>query len=375
VSIVTPSAGGTPAVRNEVAAVDCDAHTFPFAPDLEPYLATRWQTYLNDIGLRTPTEFGLVRARAMAAKTDAWSPEGRPPGNDPGFFVEDLLDRWSIDIAVLNPSTMFHQGFVGGNQPAEFTAALMSAANAWTNEKWLDLDPRMFASVCTPFEEPDLAAAEIDRWASHPRFVQILLPFRTQRPIGNRKYWPLIEAVVSHDVPIALHPGSIGNHQVTASGWPSFYYEDHVGLPQALAAQIASLVCEGTFERWPTLKIVIQEGGWSWVAPFCWRLDRAWEQLRSEVPHLKRKPSEYVQDHFWFTSQPIEEPEQPRHLLDAWEMFNAPDRLMFSSDYPHWDFDAPDRAIPASLGEDVRRSIMAGNALKLYASKMGPRDG
>jgi predicted TIM-barrel fold metal-dependent hydrolase len=120
------------------------------------------------------------------------------------------------------------------------------------------------------------------------------------------------------------------------------------------------------FDRFPTLKIVIQEGGWSWVPSFCWRFDRAWRQLRSEIPSLERAPSEYIKEHFWYTTQPIEEPKQIEHLLEAIDMFGMPDRLLYSSDYPHWDFDAPDVAIPAYFSDDLRRKIMADNALALY---------
>ena len=43
--------------------VDCDAHNFPMIEDLEPYLSTRWREYLDTYGMRTPNEFGIVRAR------------------------------------------------------------------------------------------------------------------------------------------------------------------------------------------------------------------------------------------------------------------------------------------------------------------------
>jgi uncharacterized protein len=39
---------------------------------------------------------------------------------------------------------------------------------------------------------------------------------------------------------------------------------------------------------------------------------------------------------------------------------------MFATDYPHWDFDAPDAAIPATVSPDLRRSILADNARALY---------
>jgi hypothetical protein len=39
---------------------------------------------------------------------------------------------------------------------------------------------------------------------------------------------------------------------------------------------------------------------------------------------------------------------------------------MFSTDYPHWDFDSPDQAVPAGLDPVLRRKIMADNAKALY---------
>ncbi len=48
------------------------------------------------------------------------------------------------------------------------------------------------------------------------------------------------------------------------------------------------------------------------------------------------------------------------------------DRIMFSTDYPHWDFDSPDRALPTGLPADVRRSILHDNAAALYDLAVAP---
>ena len=40
-----------------------------------------------------------------------------------------------------------------------------------------------------------------------------------------------------------------------------------------------------------------------------WRLDTYWKALRSEVPWVKRPPSEYVADHVRLATQPIERPD------------------------------------------------------------------
>jgi uncharacterized protein len=352
--------------------VDCDAHNMAFPNDLEPYLPSRWRSYLGSYGLRTPSELGLVRARFMACRTDAWPPNGKSPGSDPAFFRQELLDRWNIDRAILNSSAMGMQQYLGGNQPREFSAALLAASNQWAADEWLASDDRFYSSICSMFEDRELGEPELRRWADDPRFVQILLPFRTRQPIGNPTYWWMFELAVEHGLPVVFHPGSLGNNSVTASGWPSFYFEDHVGLPQALFAQVASLVFEGVFDRFPDLRIVIAEGAWSWVRPYGWRLDRAWREHRDEVPHLQRAPSEYLAEHFWFTSQPIEEPETPAQFQEAWDVLALEDRLMYSSDYPHWDFDAPGEALPRVLPEDTQRRIYGENALALYPRILGP---
>ncbi len=63
------------------------------------------------------------------------------------------------------------------------------------------------------------------------------------------------------------------------------------------------------------LKLVLVEAGVAWLTGFLWRLDQAWKALRSEVPWVRRRPSAYVLDHVRITTQPLEEPENPRNLL------------------------------------------------------------
>jgi predicted TIM-barrel fold metal-dependent hydrolase len=115
--------------------------------------------------------------------------------------------------------------------------------------------------------------------------------------------------------------------------------------------------------------IALIEQAWSWAPPFSWRLDRSWEMLRDEVPDLQRRPSEYLAEHFWFATQPMEEPEDAAEFEALLGMFSdviGPEHLMFSSDYPHWDSDSPYESVPSYLPEDVRRKILGENASALY---------
>jgi predicted TIM-barrel fold metal-dependent hydrolase len=49
-------------------------------------------------------------------------------------------------------------------------------------------------------------------------------------------------------------------------------------------------------------------------------------------------------------------------------MIGAPEMILFSSDYPHWDFDSPKVALPA-LPADWKEKIFWRNAAELYGLK------
>jgi predicted TIM-barrel fold metal-dependent hydrolase len=119
------------------------------------------------------------------------------------------------------------------------------------------------------------------------------------------------------------------------------------------------------FARFPDLKIVLIESGFAWLPALGWRLDKIWKRLRSEVPHVDRPPSELIRKHFWVSTQPMEEPEEPDHLMDVMDWIGW-DQILFASDYPHWDFDDPFLALPPSLDAERRNRIFSGNARGLY---------
>jgi predicted TIM-barrel fold metal-dependent hydrolase len=215
-------------------------------------------------------------------------------------------------------------------------------------------------------EDAPTAVAEINKRAKERRFVQVLLPPRSQEPLGRRRYWPIYEAAVANKLPIGLHLGGMGGHPSTGSGMPSYYIEEHTSMVQTMQALIASMVIEGVFEKFPELQIVLIEGGFTWEPALRWRLDKHWKRFKSEVPHLKRAPSEYVIEHFRFTTQPIDEPEDPRDMRHIVDWIGV-ERLMFSTDYPHWDYDDPRYALNhLGLSEAEKRKIFSGNAKGFY---------
>ena len=135
--------------------------------------------------------------------------------------------------------------------------------------------------------------------------------------------------------------------------------------PQSKEALVTSLVSEGVFEHLPNLRVALVEGGFAWLPSLSWRLDKHYKRLREEVPHLKMLPSEYIRQNIWVTTQPIEEPEHPEDLIATCEWIGW-DRIMFSTDYPHWDQDDPRYAFKVKVPEKEKRMLYRDNALSFY---------
>lgn len=344
--------------------VDCDIHpTMRSNKELFPWLAERWQKHLADYGSqpRIPFSTGTQypKAAPATARRDAWPASGGPPGSDVDFMREQLLDACDIGLGILAP---LH----GAARNNDLDAAVSTAVNEWQIERWVKPEPRLRASVVVTHEDPDLAVEEIARRAGDPNFAQVLIPSKTNELLGRKRYWPIFAACQAANLPLAVHVNSVGGgYASTGGGWPSYYLQDHHINVHSFQSQIAGLALEGVFEKFPRLKWVMIEGGFAWLPSLCWRLDKHWAQNRHEVPECKRPPSEYIRERLWFTTQPMEEPEQAEHLRDTLDWIGW-DRIMFATDYPHWDYDDPRTAFPIRLSNAEHERIFRSNALGVF---------
>jgi len=348
---------------SRLGIIDCDIHPFPKPGALDRYLPERWRKHLAQYGKFNTGPYAdrgtYPRFQPYLSRRDAFPPNGGAPGSDVGFIREQLLDRYNIAYGVLEP-------LLGGNTSRNLdeAAALCSAMNDWQAHEFTDPEPRLRASILVPQDDPDAAVKEIEKRAGDWRFAQIQLGSKTSEPAGRRRYWPIFAAAQAHGLSIGLHVGGTFTSAPSAGGWPQFYIEEHHGLVHSMQNQVASLILEGVFDAFPALKVVMIEGGFAWVPQLGWRLDAHWAKMRDEAP-LKRKPSDYMKTNLWFATQPVEEPEHPDDLRQVFEWIGW-DRMVFSSDYPHWDFDDPHLAFRFQMTEEEKRRLFRDNALDVY---------
>jgi predicted TIM-barrel fold metal-dependent hydrolase len=353
------------ASQKEVIA-DCDIHPITNSPDdLFPFLGSRWREFLSQFGAvfhqHYTTHPILAKAHAKGLRRDAYPPEGGYPGSSLPFMREQHLDKNNVALGTLIPLPAEQ-----GSRNLEFAAAYCAAVNDWQYNLWTKPEPRLRGSIVVPVEDPLAAASEIDRWAGVREFAQIALPSRSGAPFGQKRYWPIFEAACRTNRPICIHPNYADSDiPHTAAGWPSYYIEEMMSYGQAYQGHLASMIANGVFDRYPQLRIVLVEGGIGWLPSFLWRLDRLLLRFRAELPSLKRMPSEYFRDHIWVTSQPIEEPRNPQHLCETIEWIGW-DKVMFSSDYPHWDTDDAQLVVPFKATPQQRQGFLLENALRFY---------
>lgn len=345
--------------------VDSDIHPAPKdgGETLKPYIAKRWRDHMDTYG--DPhygpyaTLYGYPRYMPGTARRDAWPSDGGLPGSNLALMREQHLDRNNVSLGILEPLN-----FGNSARNVEYGAALCAAVNEWQLDAFVDQEPRLRASILVAQEDGVAAAAEIRRRGSDLRYAQIQLPSLTMEPLGRRRYWPIYEAAEEFGLPIGIHVGGPTGAR-TAGGWPAYYNEEHLSLVYAMQSQMMSLVLEGVCEHFPKLRFVLIEGGVLWSLALRKRLDRLWRSMGSEIPHVRRPPSEYIAKHFYFSSQPIEEPEEPADLPELFGQVGW-DRILYASDYPHWDYDDPKYAFKGNMPEKEMAKLLRTNALGLY---------
>jgi len=330
--------------------IDVDIH--PGTPDvaaLFPYLPEHWRDMSVMRGITDLHSANYPDMTPLAARPDWRPPKGRP-GTSASLIASQCLEPFGTNVGILNPLFPVQTFYAD-----DLAQAFASALNDWTRAEFLDRDVRFRGSIVVSLENVEMAVEEIDRCAADTRFVQVLVLAGTARLLGRRTYWPIYEACVRHGLSLGIHAGQDFRNAPTALGWPSYYLEDYVAHAQSFQYQLTSLFCEGVFNRYPTLKVVMLESGWTWVPALLWRIAKYWGGLRFEVPWTDRSPEEVVRDQLRFSLTPIDGPDtdQLRRVIDH---IGSDQVILFSTDYPHNQFDGID-VFPTAFDATLRKII------------------
>ena len=344
-------------------AIDCDLHpAMPSAAALLPYLDDYWRDQIVNRHI-DQYSFNLTSyppSSPLSARPDWRQPSGLP-GGDLDMIRRQALDPFGTRLAICNT---LHGALAFFNE--DMAAAFCTAVNDWVANELLDREPRLRASILVPAHNPALAVAEIERRAGDRRFVQVLLLAMGEMLLGRRLYWPIYAAARAaragdrracrqHLSPRADLVGLAG-----PSGGGLHRAVDRVRIPAA------QLPAEGVFQKFPQLKLVLIESGFTWLPTLLWRTSKTWRGVRPEVPWIDRPPADIIRDHVRLTLQPVDAPKaDPHALARTLEHIGSDRMLLFSTDYPHWHFDGED-VLPDGLADEAIRRLLIDNALETY---------
>jgi predicted TIM-barrel fold metal-dependent hydrolase len=342
-------------------AIDCDVHpAVPTVKVLLPYMDEYWQETIVARGI-DGFNVGSYPPNAPISSRPDWRQAEGKAGTDFVQFRRQALDAFDARYAICN---CLYGGQIAVSET--MSAAMCTAVNDWIAAEWLDRDPRLRASIIIPAQSPHLAVEEIERRAADHRFVQIMLPVGLEMMLGRRYYWPLFEAAQRYDLPIGLHAGTMYRYAPTSTGWPSHYLQDYVSNTHSFESQLLSLVHEGVFGKFQELRIVLLESGVTWLPGLMWRAVKTWRGVRAEIPWVRESPAELIRRHVRLTVQPIDKPPEASDLERVIEQIGSDDMLLFSTDYPHWQFEG-DAPLPEGIPSRLIEKITTDNPLATYS--------
>jgi predicted TIM-barrel fold metal-dependent hydrolase len=332
----------------------------PGIRSLLPHLTEHWREVVEQTGLPDLETMNYPPGSPLTARPD-WRPQAGKPAASVDALRSHVLDRWQVGTAICNclygVQTLFNE---------DLAAGLCRGLNTWMAREWLDRDPRLRASIVLPLQSVERSVDEIEFWADDRRFVQVLVLVSGEVPLGRRQNWPIFAAAARHGFPVGIHAGTSFRHPTSAVGWPSYYTEDYVNQSLAFETQLASLICEGAFSKFPELRVVLIESGVSWLPAHIWHLDKFWKGLRMEVPWVDRPPFEIVRDQVRLTAQPLDGPDTPDAFARFMDQMGSDRLLLFASDYPHWQFDGDD-AVPDVMPTAFARKLQFDNPRDVYS--------
>ncbi len=343
-------------------AIDCDLHLpSPSMAVLMRHMDDFWREQFVTRRIdRMDFQLTSFPPNTPLAMRDDWrapAGEGETPLDK---LRREALDPFGARIAI---GSILHGAI--GLYNEDMAAVICSAVNDHLARDWLDHEPRLRGSILVMGSSPDHAVAEIERLAADRRFVQIILPVMGDFLPGKRQMWPVYRACEKHGLAVALHAGSTYRYPPTGSGWPSYHVEDYIAQSTAFENAIVSFLAEGVFNEFPDLRLVCLESGFTWLPTLLWRLNKEWRGTRQETPWLDRPPADVVRERVRFSLQPVDAPADGALLTRTLAHIGSDELLLFSTDYPHAQFDG-DNALPEGLPADLQRKIMIDNPLACY---------
>ena len=244
----------------------------------------------------------------------------------PGRIAE--MDAHGIDMQVLSYSNAPQLA------PSDGGAGLMRAANDRLAGIVRTQPGRFAGFAALPWQDPEAAAAELERAVHGLGFKGTLLIGRPgQTFLDDPRYEPVLAKLNELRVPIYVHPGAplpqvqkpyYGGLDKTVTARLSLFgwgWHNEAGI------QVVRMILSGVFDRFPNLQVI--SGHWGEMVPFY--LQRMDDTMPRTITGLSRSITETYRSQVHVTpSGMLSLP----HFKFIHEVLGA-DRILYAVDYPY----------------------------------------
>ncbi|GAA4558584.1 amidohydrolase family protein [Pseudonocardia xishanensis] len=250
----------------------------------------------------------------------------------------EMMDQQNVDEAFVYPTLANLVEHSAAEDP-ELVVAIIHALNRWMLDTWgFTHSDRLYMTPVISCALVDDARRELEYVIENGARVVLMKP----APVKGLRGWrspclpefdPFWADVEQANMPVVLH-GSQPPLTDYVNRWEPPTTNDftadsafrHVVLGhREIADMLTSLICHGTFSRFPKLRVASVENGSAWIRPLFHDLHDAYGKMPRS---FEEDPIEVFRRNVWVS------PFWEGSVADVVETVGW-DRVLFGSDYPH----------------------------------------
>src|SRR5450631_411939 len=266
------------------------------------------------------------------------------------------MDAQAVDIEVLSINPNWY------GRDRDLAAQIVKIQNEKLAELVATNPDRFAAFASLTLQAPDLAAQELETAVKKQGLKGAAIGGNVAgEAFSDPKFHPVWAKAEELGVSLFIHPQGVSelNKTLAGNGWLT----NVVAYPVETTIALSHLIFEGTFDRFPKLKVIAAHGG-GFLPSYADRSDHAClVNPRACDPEIKlqKAPTEYLKQ-IWFDSL-VFTPEALRHLAAQ----VGAGQLVLGSDYPFpWQLQPVDHIFAStSLSDDEKADILGRTAAKL----------
>ena len=266
-----------------------------------------------------------------------------------------LLDKRGIDIQVLDINDFWWY-----SADRDLATKIVNIHNDGL-AAWCSAHPDRFVALTSPaLQFPDLAAQQLDHAVKNLKMRGAAIGTDVEgEPLSLPKYDPFWAKAQELGVIVFLHPNEppyVIKQGIKGRG----DLNNIIGMPLGTTLCLSQLIFDGTFDRFPGLKICAAHGG-GYLPSYLGRTEVACAIRTNANCVSKKKPSEYLKtqilvDSMVFSSEGI------RHLVTE----IGASQIVYGTDGPSLSWpDSVDTILGAQITDAEKEAILGGNLAKI----------